>query len=56
MWTVNYQDRTVDDLIDALAAAEVEVLVDVRLTPLSRNSGMSKNRLAATWPSNTPWL
>jgi uncharacterized protein (DUF488 family) len=32
VWTVGYQDRTVDDLIDALASAGVEVLVDVRLT------------------------
>ncbi|HET6736462.1 DUF488 family protein [Mycobacterium sp.] len=47
MWTVGYQDRTVDDLIDTLAAAGVEVLVDVRLTPLSRKPGMSKNRLTA---------
>jgi uncharacterized protein (DUF488 family) len=45
--TVGYQDRTVDDVIDALRAAEVRVLVDVRLTPLSRKAGLSKNGLAA---------
>jgi uncharacterized protein (DUF488 family) len=47
VWTVGYQDRTVDDLIDVLTTAGVEVLVDVRLTPLSRNPGLSKRRLAA---------
>jgi len=33
--TIGYQHRTVDDVIDELRCAEVEVLVDVRLTPLS---------------------
>jgi uncharacterized protein (DUF488 family) len=47
VWTVGYQDRTVDDLIDVLTIAGVEVLVDVRLTPLSRQPGLSKHRLAA---------
>jgi uncharacterized protein (DUF488 family) len=45
--TVGYQDRTVDDLIAVLRSAEVKVLVDVRLTPLSRKTGLSKNGLAA---------
>ena len=31
--TIGYQDRTVDDVIDELRGAEVEVLVGVRLTP-----------------------
>ena len=47
VWTVGYQDRTVDDVIDVLSTAGVEVLVDVRLTPLSRKPGLSKHRLAA---------
>jgi len=45
--TIGYQDRTVDDVIAAMRAAEVKVLVDVRLTPLSRKAGLSKNGLAA---------
>ena len=45
--TIGYQSRTVDDVVDALRAADVKVLVDVRLTPLSRKSGLSKNGLAA---------
>jgi uncharacterized protein (DUF488 family) len=45
--TIGYQDRTVDDLIAVLRSAMVKVLVDVRLTPLSRKAGLSKNGLAA---------
>ena len=45
--TVGYQDRTVDDVVTILRSVEVKVLVDVRLTPLSRRAGLSKNRLAA---------
>ena len=44
--TVGYEGRTADELVDVLAAAEVDVLVDVRLTPLSRKPGLSKRRLA----------
>ena len=47
VWTIGYQDRTVDDLIAVLRSAMVKVLVDVRLTPLSRKAGLSKNGLAA---------
>jgi len=45
--TIGYQDRTVDELIDVLRSARVKILVDVRLTPLSRKAGLSKNGLAA---------
>jgi uncharacterized protein (DUF488 family) len=44
--TVGYERRTVDELITTLIGAAVDVLVDVRLTPLSRNPGLSKNRIA----------
>jgi uncharacterized protein (DUF488 family) len=47
LMTIGYQDRTVDQLVDDLLAAGVKVLVDVRLTPLSRKPGLSKNHLAA---------
>jgi uncharacterized protein (DUF488 family) len=47
LMTIGYQGRTVDELIKDLVAAEVNVLVDVRLTPLSRKAGLSKHRLAA---------
>jgi uncharacterized protein (DUF488 family) len=45
--TIGYQARTVDEIIGMLQAADVKILVDVRLTPLSRKPGLSKNGLAA---------
>ncbi|MBE1551144.1 uncharacterized protein (DUF488 family) [Mycobacterium sp. OAS707] len=45
--TIGYQNRTVDDVVAMLRSADVKVLVDVRLTPLSRKAGLSKNGLAA---------
>ncbi len=44
--SLGYEGRTVDELIDNLHSESVTVLVDVRLTPLSRKPGMSKRRLA----------
>ena len=43
---VGYQGRSVDELIDVLRQGEVEVLVDVRLNPISRKPGFSKNPLS----------
>jgi uncharacterized protein (DUF488 family) len=45
--TIGYEGRTVDEVVDVLHAAVVKALVDVRLTPLSRKPGLSKNGLAA---------
>ncbi|MGV9254375.1 DUF488 domain-containing protein [Streptomyces sp. NPDC003697] len=45
--TIGYEGRSVDELITKVRAASVTVLVDVRLTPLSRKPGLSKRRLAA---------
>jgi uncharacterized protein (DUF488 family) len=45
--TIGYEGRTVDEVVDMLRAAQVKALVDVRLTPLSRKPGLSKNGLAA---------
>lgn len=44
--TVGYEGRTADDIVAELCSADVEVLVDVRLTPLSRKPGLSKTKLA----------
>ena len=44
--SVGYQGRSVDELIDVLRHSEVEVLVDVRLNPISRKPGFSKNPLS----------
>jgi uncharacterized protein (DUF488 family) len=40
-----YEGRDIDSFIDELVAAEVSVLVDVRLTPISRKRGFSKTAL-----------
>lgn len=44
--SVGYEGRTVVELIAQLRHELVTVLVDVRLTPLSRKPGLSKQRLA----------
>ena len=47
LFTTGYeQHRTADSLIDALQAAGVRRLVDVRELPLSRKRGFSKTKLA----------
>ena len=43
--SVGYQGRSVSELIDVLRHGDVEVLVDVRLNPISRKPGFSKNPL-----------
>jgi hypothetical protein len=48
MLTIGYEGRTVEEVIDLLRANAATVLVDVRLTPLSRKPGLSKTRLAGT--------
>ncbi|MGH3718299.1 MAG: DUF488 family protein [Pseudonocardiaceae bacterium] len=44
--TVGYEGRSADEIVAELCAAEVTVLIDVRLTPLSRKPGLSKRRLS----------
>ncbi|MYI55516.1 MAG: DUF488 domain-containing protein [Acidimicrobiia bacterium] len=44
--SVGYQGRSVDELIDVLRTGEVELLVDVRLNPISRKPGFSKKPLS----------
>ena len=44
--SVGYQGRDADELVGELVAAGVAMVVDVRLTPLSRKPGLSKNKLA----------
>ena len=43
--SVGYEGRDVDQLIRALKTHDVQALVDVRLTPISRKKGMSKSAL-----------
>ncbi|HEX3811727.1 MAG TPA: DUF488 domain-containing protein [Mycobacteriales bacterium] len=44
--SLGYEGRGIDVLVSQLVEESVTVLVDVRLTPLSRKPGFSKRRLA----------
>jgi uncharacterized protein (DUF488 family) len=44
--SIGYEGKTVDDLVAQLLEQGVRVLVDVRLTPLSRKPGLSKTKLS----------
>lgn len=44
--TIGYEGRTADQLLEALRDRSIDLLVDVRLTPLSRKPGLSKRGLA----------
>ena len=45
--SIGYEGRSVEQLVAELHRQGVGVLVDVRLTPLSRKPGLSKKRLTA---------
>ena len=47
IWTIGYEQATQASVIDALKAAGVEVLADIRYLPLSRRPGFSKSSLRA---------
>jgi len=45
--SVGYEGRTAEELVRTLEQSKVDVLVDVRLTPISRKRGLSKKALSA---------
>jgi uncharacterized protein (DUF488 family) len=45
--TIGYEGRDLTELVDRLQSAQVTTVLDVRLTPSSRQPGFSKGRLAA---------
>ena len=45
--SVGYEGRTAEDLVGALAEAQVSVLVDVRENAISRKAGLSKKGLSS---------
>lgn len=47
IWTIGYEQTTMEALLAALTGAGVEVLADVRALPLSRRPGFSKTALSA---------
>lgn len=48
LYTIGYEKARLADVIAALAAARVAVLIDVRDRPISRRPGFSKRQLAAS--------
>ncbi len=44
--TIGYEGKTLDELLDELADAHVELLIDVRAVAASRRPGFSKTALA----------
>lgn len=47
LYTIGYQGAQIADLMNALKAAGVQCLVDVREAPISRKRDFAKSRLAA---------
>jgi uncharacterized protein (DUF488 family) len=48
IWTIGYEQATVDAVIAVLVEAGTEVLADIRYLPLSRRPGFSKTALAGS--------
>lgn len=48
VFTIGYEETSMDQFLSALKRAGVEQVIDVRALPLSRRPGFSKNILAAT--------
>jgi hypothetical protein len=44
--SIGYEGKSVGDIVAQLLQQDVRVLVDVRLTPLSRKPGLSKTKLS----------
>ena len=44
--SIGYERRSVEELISLLTRNQVDVLIDVRLNPISRKKGFSKSSLA----------
>lgn len=47
LFTIGYEGRTVDELLDALVQAGARLVIDVRAVAASRRPGFSKTALAA---------
>jgi uncharacterized protein (DUF488 family) len=47
LFTIGYEKRPIEELVELLAEARVDVILDVRDKPVSRKPGFSKRGLAA---------
>ncbi|MCC3652641.1 DUF488 family protein [Streptomyces sp. S07_1.15] len=45
LWSAGYEGRDIDSFIASLLGSRIDVVADVRLTPISRKKGFSKTRL-----------
>ncbi|MEW2029469.1 DUF488 family protein [Streptomyces roseifaciens] len=45
LWSVGYEGRDIDSFVASLVESRIDVVADVRLTPISRKPGFSKARL-----------
>lgn len=45
LWSAGYEGRDIDSFVASLLDAQIGVVADVRLTPISRKPGFSKTRL-----------
>jgi uncharacterized protein (DUF488 family) len=44
-WSAGYEGRDIDSFVASLLGSRIDVVADVRLTPISRKKGFSKTRL-----------
>ncbi|MEU9974087.1 DUF488 family protein [Streptomyces sp. NPDC051014] len=47
LWSAGYEGRDIDSFVASLLNSRIDVVADVRLTPISRKKGFSKTRLGA---------
>ena len=52
IYTIGYEGTTMEAFLASLKGAGVQQVIDVRVLPLSRRPGFSKNTLAATLKDN----
>ncbi|MFJ8107811.1 DUF488 family protein [Streptomyces sp. NPDC096132] len=45
LWSAGYEGRDIDSFVASLVESHIDVVADVRLTPISRKKGFSKTRL-----------
>ncbi|MFI0243153.1 DUF488 family protein [Streptomyces sp. NPDC016845] len=45
LWSAGYEGRDIDSFVASLLTAQISMVADVRLTPISRKPGFSKTRL-----------
>lgn len=50
IYTIGYQDRSIDDFVHILIEHKLDYVIDIRDTPLSRKPGFSKGYLAKHLP------